>query len=788
MKNKVLNAFLCTVLPLLTSCHSTNIYHITNVEKLSSEIGDDRVDVLFYDSFWLALVCIFVAYCLARGIYVLEKRKWNGLWKFLERNLTILFVIVWIMGFCVYCTGMYIVDVPQTDYNKLLSVMTMSIIHAFGMFLLESDVSAVHDAFHDNLHYMTWFSLSHFAAAMVSMMFVIKHFGYNIVAGIQLWLTSHGFAKKDTLYVFWGMNDASYNLAKDIKKHAPISHRMLFVKTADNEDEITDRSGIDRLFNFLSVKNKELEEFKDLGTLSTNAFYRLSKFEITNSEISSGELHILKDSLGLYSLIKLLDRTTQHVHILMLGEDETSNVKAAANLLRDSDLNLFARHKKVTIHCHARYDSMNGVIENIHYADNLRVSIIDSAHLSIETLKCSDDKLCLPVGYVDVNEDATVTKPFRGMVIGMGQCGRDALRYMYEYGAFVMKGDSRDIQRSPFHVDVFDKDMKNIGSIFKLSRPAVSASDILVDPHQEPSDGKFRKPLVHLYHSDFNDKLFWDRACEVISKVNCIFITIKDDDAGMTLAVRLLKLAMKKHADIERLRIFVRSYKKELLPHMEAIADHYNSSVVKSLNLKDNLQPIYIFGKPQDLYTWRNIIDDSVQKESFRYYNNYEGITEGEKELGKAWNERRVKKLGERPYGFGNINEVRRMEFQDMENAWHRKTKIAVIESVLGEKAKLSEFARVVISHRRNADNRYGIDTAWETIMTTLAQMEHLRWNASHEMLGYKYDPYVKKEERDIKMLHNCLTSWNKLDSDETRGYDYKVIETSLKMYIEELK
>lgn len=788
MKNKVLNALLCMALPLLTSCHSTNIYHITKVEELSSKIGDDRVNVLFNDSFWLALVCILVAYCLARGIYVLEKRKWNGLWKFLERNLTILFVIVWVMGFCVYSTGMFIVDEPQTDYNKLLSVMTMSIIHAFGMFLLESDISAVHDAFHDNLHYMTWFSLSHFAAAMVSMMFVIKHFGYNIVAGIQLWLTSHGFTKKDTLYVFWGMNDASYNLAKDIKTHAPKSHRMLFVKTADNEDEITDRSGIDRLFNFLSVKNKELEEFKDLGTLSTNAFYRLSKCEITNSEIASGELRILKNRLGLYSLIKLLDRTTQHVHILMLGEDETSNIKAAANLLHDSDLNAFAQHKKVTIHCHARYDSMNGVFENIRYADNLRVRIIDSAHLAIETLKCSDEKLCLPVEYVDVNKDATVTDTFRGMVIGMGQCGRDALRFMYEYGAFVnsVKDDSGDISRSPFHVDVFDKDMKNIGSIFKLSRPAVSASDILEVPQQEPSDEEYHVPLVHLYHSDFNDKLFWNRVCEIINKVNCIFITIKDDDAGMTLAVRLLKLAMKKHADIERLRIFVRSYKKELLPHMETIADHYNSSVVKSLNLKDNLHPIYIFGKAQDLYTWHNIIDDSMQKESIRYYNSYEGITESEKELGTAWNARRAKKLGVRPYGFGNINEVRRMEFQDMENAWHRKTKIAIIEKSLGENAELSDFAREVTSHTRNTDNSYGIDTAWETIMTTLAQMEHLRWNASHEMLGYEYEPSVKKEERDIKMQHNCLTSWNKLDGDETRGYDYKVIETSLKMYLEE--
>lgn len=766
---------------------------LLNSAVMLNTIDSDRVNFLFGESLLVAIVCVLFAYASARIIYLLEKKKWNGFWKLLETNLTKLFVLVWIVGFCVYSTGMFIVGDAtesniQTDIHKILSIMTMSIIHAFGMFLLESDISAIHDEFHNNLYYMTWFSLSHFAAALVSLMFVIKHFGYNIVSKVLLWFTSHGFTKKDTLYVFWGMSDASYNLAKDIKKNAPKSHRILFVKTADNDEEVTDRSGIARLFSFLSVKNKELEEFKDLGVLSTNAFYRLSKFEITKEEISFGNLNILRDRLGLKSLIKLIEKTSKDVHILLLNEDETCNVKATANLLNDVDLNNFSKDKKITIHCHARYDSMNRVIENIRYADNLNVRIIDSAHMAIETLKNTNENFCLPVDFIDVNDDATVSSTFKGMIIGMGQCGRDALKFMYEYGAFVNseRDENNDIIRSPFHVDVFDKEMKNIGTIFRQTRPAVNMSNIIDESQSKDADCQNIDSLVHLYNGDFNNELFWERAKSIIQTVNCIFITIKDDDAGMTLAVRLLKLALKEQVNLERFRIFVRSYKKELLPYMESIAEYYNNGVAKSVGLKDNLKPIYIFGKAIDLYTWRNIIDDSKLKESIRFYNSYENITESSSELGKAWNARRMKKLGQRPYGLGNINEIRRLEFQDMENAWHRKTKIKLIEKILGKRELMIEFANDVCLHKRNEINAYGIKEEREKIMTTLAQMEHLRWNASHEMLGYVYNSKVKKEDRDIKMQHNCLTSWDKLNCDETRGYDYKVIETTLKIYLQE--
>lgn len=772
-----------TISAFVSSCHNTTGYNPVSLHGTADVAETGRVKELLQDSFWVACAFVAGAFLIAVGMHLMESDRWNRFWKWIESRLTSIFIFVWIAGFCVYSVGMFIEYGDQGDYDKLFSVAWMSVIHAFGMFILESDISAVHSAFHNSLYYMTWFSVVHFAAALVSMLFVIKHFGYNIVAGVHLWLTAHLPGKKDNLYIFWGINRSSYFLAKDIKRSTPESYRILFVKTADDEDSTVNRTGLDRLFSFLSIKNKELKEFKNLRCLSTNAFARLSKCELTDEEKTSGEISILNNKLGLKSVVRLLNKTNRHVHIMMLGEDEESNIKAATNLSLDKDLNEYANDHDVTIHCHARYDSVNRVLENTRYSGKLEIHIVDSAHMAVETLKSSKEPLCLPVDFIDVEKDATVSSPFRSMVIGMGQCGRDAVRFLYEYGSFVQhrQTGTDDACLSGFRCDVFDKSMNTIAPAFRNISKGADVSGI----NDRLGSDSWHK--INLYKADYNDKLFIDFVEENISHENYIVISTKDDEDGITLAVRLLKSAITKGTDMERFRIFVKSYNEEILHYMERIAKHYNESVVKSLGLKENLHPIYIFGKMKDLYTWHNIIDDSICKESYRYYNNYEGINEAESDLGTKWKERRRNKLGTGlPYGFGNLNEIRRMEHQDMENALHRHTKLRLIRKALRNNAEtFQDFSNTVIQHERHADNTYGIPVEWQRIMDTVAQTEHLRWNASHEMLGYTYNKNVKKDQRDIKMQHSCLTSWNNLDI-PTRGYDYKVVETSLRMWQKE--
>lgn len=205
----------------LSDSISANDAIVAKAIQTTEMASDGEVNALMWQAIVIAIGVMAVIYLLAQGIYKLETGRWKGFWGFLERNLTYLFIIAWVLGFSVYAVGTFIPDgtTPWTTPGSWWNMIRLSpvvIVHAFEMFLLQSDVSAVHDEFHNNLRFMTMFSFAHFFAAWVSLMFVIKHFGYNIVAGIQLWLTSYGFRHYDQLFVFWGMNDASYNLAKDI--------------------------------------------------------------------------------------------------------------------------------------------------------------------------------------------------------------------------------------------------------------------------------------------------------------------------------------------------------------------------------------------------------------------------------------------------------------------------------------------------------------------------------------------------------------------------------------------
>lgn len=764
-----------------------------NVHDIAKEMAEDQTFIhdsltsYLGESSIYAFAFILLAFGVAYGFYIMERNRWNGFWHVLEHYLYLLFVGSWTFGFCVYAVGMYIVDGGGTlgssnSFWHFLGIAPMAVIHAFEMFLLESDISAVHESWHNNVFYMTLFSTSHFLAAFVSMIFVIKHFGYNIVAGVRLWVVTHIYSRRcEVLYVFWGMNEPSYLLARDIENKKLDNARTIFVKTADEGEATSERTAINRLFNFLSMKNKELDKFKDLHCFSTHAFYRLSKVEAKSEAQKIGRRpHLLKEILGLRSLVRLIDSTAKEVHVFMLGDDEDSNIKAAANLCRDADIVRATETKMVKVYCHARHDSIKRVVEDTNYTThNLDVRILDSASMAIELLKFDKESPSLPVHFVDVEEDGTVSSAFRSMVIGMGQCGRDAIKFLYEHGSFVssQRDEQGHIQPAPFTCDVFDMQMDRIGNVFKSSRPALSVSGVYEElPISDDHD-------IRLYHADSESALFGEFIEGHIKDENVVFITTKDDEAGIALAVRLLKLAIRKGNDLKRFRIFVRSYSHELLPHIEDIANFYNQAVAESLGLKDNPRPICIFGRLKDVYTYDNIIDESIRKESFRYYNRYNKKMETDGELGNEWNARREKEMSGNSGKYWNLNSVRRKEMQDIENALHRNTKIELMRKALGNnEARLVDLASRIAngSMLRNGVNLYARGPRYQALLDTLAQTEHLRWNASHRLLGYTHG--AKKDE--IRFTHNCLTGWENLDSDETRGYDYDVVETTLCMYM----
>ena len=252
---KLLSFPLLALGAVMSSCSSANG---------DGAAGNADVGSLMSLSALMAVGIILVASVVAAVFYRLEYGRWSRFWRFVERHLTLLFLLTWVFGFCIYTVGMFIVTDDAAGFTvdsflRLLRQTPMGVVHAFGMFVMDSDISAVHEEFHSNLLFMTLYSLAHFMAAAVSMLFVIKHFGYNLMARVQLWATGCSGAMRERLFIFWGINEPSYLLAADIRRTLKAgTYRLVFVKTADDGDETSAPTGLDRLFDFLSLKNREL--------------------------------------------------------------------------------------------------------------------------------------------------------------------------------------------------------------------------------------------------------------------------------------------------------------------------------------------------------------------------------------------------------------------------------------------------------------------------------------------------------------------------------------------------
>lgn len=775
------------------------------VDTLNMNTLHDQTNFKFYDHYGLltldglgaAAICILIMMLLVFFFYKKEKAL-----DFCGKYLTHAFFVVWILGFVVYDIGMY----PEHNANgwsafwAMIGVAPMAIIHAFEMFVLQSDVSAIHEECHNSSWYMFFFSLAHFLAAFISMVFVIKHFGFNIVASIiRYWKTHFSMSDIQDLYVFWGMNDATFYLAKDIIKGNHLANSKIVIIRINGEKEgVNERLGMERLFSFLSLSKTHLERLQELqkmGCLSANTFGSL-----TNLSFSEGS-DIIRYELSLNSLVRLIHRTKGTLQMFFLDENDANNIKAVANLKKDKGIITFAQKGFIKFYCHARYNSIHRVIEDELVSENVEVKVIDSSHICVELMKKNPD--LHPVNYVKVEKDARVSSPFNALVIGFGEVGLDTVRFLYEFGAFVKyNGVEGIIERSEFHCHVVDEYMADLAGLFYANAPSIS---ITMDRKEDENDKQ-----INLYNMDCRSIDFYERLKVWIETLNYVVVATGDDETNISLAVRILRLAIRNRKDdLSELRILVRIQHDDN-GHIQKIADHYNriwaaeqnrqdeksmhQRVISSTDLKK--APITLFGSANEVYTYEHVVNDTLRNDAKKFKKKYDLSVNVLKQLAgeetypiQSWDEEQnaLMQLSGDFKGFAptfsGVMKLRRVQSQNIANSLHKETKKILAKKALGE-----DNFNAITTHGLTRNE--GCKTySWrdcsnlpleniQRVLDVLAQTEHLRWNASHEILGY-----IHEGEEDFKdearFKHGCLKPWHKL-SEKMQSNDYNVVDVSL--------
>lgn len=789
---------------------------IKTLEKLEETVTTDELSTLIGQSVLIAVILFTLIGFVTAFIYKQSKGRWNSFWNILERKLTVIFIPVWLLGFLVYLVGSSIIEEGASFYSSLgsmLCLVPMAFIHAFEMFVLESDISAIHNKFHESLLFMSCYSFVHLAAAFVSTIFIIKYFGYNLAARFRLWYAVYFKGHVDEFYVFWGMNEATYHLAKSINNTYASglksgTYRIIIVNTTDddNEESVKEHTAVDRLFSFLSFRREELSRYNELNCLTENVFNKLAKIKPLGEE---QQVNVLIKEINASPLAKLINKTDKKVHIFLLGNNEEDNIIGTTMLCRDTTINTFANSQKVCIYCHARYGSINRVIEDKYSDGNIEVKVLDSSHESINILRSNPDYH--PVNFVDIDTDdnlGTVKSGFTALVVGFGETGRDAVRYLYEYGAFVSTHSSKDddkpntmytdghgpwVSRSNFRCYIIDKDAKKLSGQFFANAPAVSG--------------------ISIWNTDVFTSEFYKNIDTISAELNYVVLALGNDELNITTAVRLLIHIRKHRRDLSNLRFFVRCHNHEQKKHLQHIADHYNQCNCAGEHHKH----IIIFGTEDELYKYEQVIDNDFVDEG-RHYNSLYCEASGKKGDKDKWESRHQILLNKKT--LDALSELRRKESQDIANAYHAITKVRIMERVIqdGNGNIKPEFQRIYdclcnlrfapkFSRQNDLISAEGDYSEQEQLLfRNLARLEHLRWNAAHEILGYQSykdgDPDCilvpdKGDKRhcchETFKLHNCLVDWQNLDAEmndpknewhpDYKLYDYIVITATFMLH-----
>lgn len=754
---------------------------------------------------------------IAFGVFTYYLVKWIRTANYQHRryqNLKLLgsmMFLLWSAGWALFLQAFLFFPPDYLFVNSEL--LLRSAIASLKMFVLDID-SNILDTIPGHAHLrgaISFVSLLSFACTVGLLISLISA---RLWAYLKLSYRSHVNSEHSHLYLFWGMNQHMELLADSISKYDKKSIRIFVERTKNDEDD--GNEGWNHLVTMMTHRRESFKKVRRMDARLALTSCNISGLANVTDVFGEAELSSIKKKIN-----KLKDlKEGAELHVFFLSANEGENIESVGVIRKDQTINAVAAYGvKVVIYCQARRNSVTRVIEHKSLDSPVEVRVIDSAHLSVDKLKMEENIGLQPVSFVKFKGDGTTASEFNSLVIGFNEVGQDIVRFLYEYGAFVCSDKSDGVKRSPFCCHVVDPDMKKIAPHYmdmhlRIGEPKTGDTFPLI------SVDSVKPAYIKLHSYDYKDQKFFSLLNTICDTLNYVVIATGDDMEGAMLAVWILKHAMRQKKDLRNFKILLRSYSSEKTAHVDNIIKYYNGLFYAEMVNQAKLKPenengqdrdiIHVFGRPENTYSFQSIVSNMLRMESWLYYNSYNGVIEKtdkdfaalsdeDKASGKycskskpdyAWNVRRQKELISKIDGsprYSQVMSVRRKEAQDMENALHRHTKRMVALKALGDEMTLQRIGSEIRNGtiRRNEHNIYfendkchSSDNDYSSLnklMTTLAQMEHLRWIASHQMLGYVHG----SEKDDACSMHSCLVDWDSLESDEVRGYDYEVVERS---------
>lgn len=734
-----------------------------------------------------------------------------------HRRKTLLWaaVVGWTLAYVIFFVGMY----ASGTQKSALTAIIRPAFSASKMFFMADSPSDLAAGLRQNGAFMGFYSLVKIYVLVITTIMLLS---LVLNRWKTFFETKMENARNKQLFVFFGINRASVVMAKNIKKEVSEDKRvLLFVENRKENADLFKSLSFSSILGLFKHRPEAYETVDDLGARliisnvmmsspgCSDLIRRMKKEKVSYDDI--------KSSLGLKRFFCLVEQA-QNVHCFFLYDDEQININGANNLrllinnvYKEDVKSADNAPIKINIHCWARKDGRTQMLEIPNGIDRTEIKILDSSLLSVQSLM--RQSTYHPVQFVDVDTStASVTSRFEALIIGFGETGQDALKFLYEFGAFLHhdcatnpetdESDASTLKtyRSSFHCDVIDGQMTTLKPTFLSQAPAIkdaynmkkTCSDIWLADRNDP--------LVSFHQARVGDESYIALVERVVKTVNYIVIALGNDELNIAALNALLpavvKVRMKK---MDKFKIFVRNYCNAYNDVLSNIVNYYNE-------LFSSQKPIILFGQESSLFSYKLVVGEELIKNAEIFYEHYRDLKKDSSD--KPWAVRHQEAKGFKyddkkdeykpiPLSWSIRPSIKRKEQQDINNYLHIDTKLRLIidSKTKHDKRIYQELYDGLVFN--NSGRKYVIENKkYSNIYTNLARTEKLRWNASHEMLGYLPNEGTGCNELD--KTHNCLINWCNLPEATERynreaqkkgwslvdyqAYDYLVVKTTFEL------
>jgi hypothetical protein len=688
----------------------------------------------------------------------------------------ILFVISFTGVFLIYTSSFS----SSAELPDMMRATLRSIVYTARMFVGEHDYDSLFETHESNfvLNNIIWqivFWFCHMLALLISISALIAVFGKRIIDITRL---TFGFSYP--VYVIAGCDANALLLGENIATHDhnekykhPDFKRLIVFLTDQEDDEEEINEKIAKFGGILMVIGKSsdiLKCIKRIGLGRWRFFKKKYKFILFPNDI------IKTEDIGWileYAAKNQIEKDELGIYVLTSSEWDKNTIESISKTQK---------------------------LYMLHQADEASL-ITRKMVLDHSPYECLFHK--------NIFENGKTIRDFNVMILGFGKIGQYSLLRLTMNGQFV---------GSHMHAIIVDVDLedKNLYGRFQQNYPSF---ELCCE--------------IELYSNDVLSKEFYEKLDEIDNRLNktsnsidYIVIALENDEDSKQVGLNLKRHYLLKTNDISTPTIclifketsatdnkfYCYNRREDIYKH-DILIDQKTDEIAMELNsgLSRN-QSKYIL--------WHEL--DWFSQESKRAQIDFLPVVLKLAKLNEKQIDR-MKNLGEINYNIdeckrklGDIKEINKLiiklnkELEKINNLIdkydkeHNKEKInkekEKVENIIKEKEKAEKERAEKEKDKAKVDNEkklaeeekakiikeINID---ESLVETLAETEHLRWNAFHASMGYlpmelnemhnryeKYKKYLGEADHltseqqklcrndPILKLHLCLVPWDKLD------------------------